>query len=106
MRSFQEEQRRLAAEQGYIVTLAGRPWPIGGLGALDPQIRSNAERMARHTEGTVEKGVVMPGKTADRKTPARKTRSTAVPVDAEEEAKYWREHFASRPYVPDLRKAS
>lgn len=55
VRAFQDEQLRLAEERGYIVTLAGRKWPIGGLGALDPQLRSNAERMARRAthEGSV-----------------------------------------------------
>jgi DNA polymerase-1 len=55
VRAFQEEQLRLARERGYVETLAGRRWPIGGLGALDPQLRSNAERMARRAthEGSV-----------------------------------------------------
>lgn len=47
VRTFQDEQLRLAKEQGYIVTLAGRHWPIGGLESLDNQIRSYAERLAR-----------------------------------------------------------
>ena len=47
VRAFQDEQLRLAREQGYIVTLAGRRWPIGGLESLHPQDRSYAERLAR-----------------------------------------------------------
>lgn len=47
VRAFQDEQLRLAKTQGYIVTIAGRRWPIGGLTSLDNQIRSYAERMAR-----------------------------------------------------------
>jgi DNA polymerase-1 len=47
VRAFQDEQLRLARERGYIVTLAGRHWPIGGLESLDSQDRSYAERLAR-----------------------------------------------------------
>jgi DNA polymerase-1 len=47
VRAFQDEQLRLARTQGYIVTIAGRHWPIGGLESLDPQDRSYAERLAR-----------------------------------------------------------
>ena len=47
VRAFQDEQLRLAREQGYIVTIAGRRWPIGGLESLDSQVRSYAERLAR-----------------------------------------------------------
>jgi DNA polymerase-1 len=47
VRAFQDEQLRLAREQGYIVTIAGRHWPVGGLESLDPQARSYAERLAR-----------------------------------------------------------
>jgi DNA polymerase I len=47
VRAFQDEQLRLAREQGYIVTIAGRRWPIGGLESLDAQDRSYAERLAR-----------------------------------------------------------
>ncbi|NUP08920.1 MAG: hypothetical protein HOW73_22965 [Polyangiaceae bacterium] len=55
VRAFQDEQLRLAQTRGYVVTVAGRHWPIGGLTALDPQLRSNAERMARRAthEGSV-----------------------------------------------------
>jgi DNA polymerase I len=47
VRAFQDEQLRLAREQGYIVTIAGRHWPIGDLESLDSQLRSYAERLAR-----------------------------------------------------------
>ncbi|MBA3393165.1 MAG: hypothetical protein H0T89_10995 [Deltaproteobacteria bacterium] len=55
VRAFQDEQHRLARERGYIVTLAGRKWPIGGLESLDPHDRAYAERMARRAthEGSV-----------------------------------------------------
>ncbi len=47
VRAFQDEQLRLVRERGYIVTIAGRHWPIGGLESLDSQIRSYSERLAR-----------------------------------------------------------
>jgi DNA polymerase-1 len=47
VRAFQDEQLRRAREEGFIVTLAGRRWPIGDLESLDPQLRSYAERLAR-----------------------------------------------------------
>lgn len=47
VRAFQDEQLRRAHEDGYIVTIAGRRWPIGGLSSLDSQLRSYAERLAR-----------------------------------------------------------
>jgi DNA polymerase I len=55
VRAFLDEQLRLAQERGYLETIAGRRWPIGGLAALDPQLRSAAERMARRSthEGSV-----------------------------------------------------
>ncbi|HEY5935135.1 MAG TPA: DNA polymerase [Kofleriaceae bacterium] len=55
VREFQDEQHRLARERGYIVTIAGRRWPIGGLESLDPHDRSYAERLARRAthEGSV-----------------------------------------------------
>lgn len=55
VRAFQDEQLRLAREQGHIVTIAGRRWPIGGLESLDPHDRSYAERLARRAthEGSV-----------------------------------------------------
>lgn len=55
VRAFQDEQLRLARERGYITTIAGRTWPIGGLESLDPHDRSYAERLARRAthEGSV-----------------------------------------------------
>ena len=55
VRAFQDEQSRLAHERGYIVTIGGRKWPIGGLESLDPHDRSYAERLARRAthEGSV-----------------------------------------------------
>ncbi|MEM7678893.1 MAG: DNA polymerase, partial [Myxococcota bacterium] len=47
VRAFQETQLELARSRGYIVTIAGRKWPIGDLESLDPQIRGYAERLAR-----------------------------------------------------------
>lgn len=47
VRAFQDEQLRLAREEGGITTIAGRRWPIGGLESLDPLLRSYAERLAR-----------------------------------------------------------
>ena len=55
VRAFQDEQLRLAKERGYIQTIAGRRWPIGGLESLDSALRSYAERMARR--GTHEGSV-------------------------------------------------
>jgi len=55
VREFQDGELRLAREQGHIVTIAGRRWPIGGLESLDPHDRSYAERLARRAthEGSV-----------------------------------------------------
>ena len=55
VRAFQDEQLRLARERGYIVTLAGRRWPIQDLDSPDVMIRSYAERLARRAthEGSV-----------------------------------------------------
>ncbi|MBL9023468.1 MAG: hypothetical protein JNL21_14820 [Myxococcales bacterium] len=55
VRAFQDEQLRLAHERGYIETIAGRKWPIGGLASLDSHDRSYAERLARRAthEGSV-----------------------------------------------------
>jgi DNA polymerase-1 len=55
VRAFQDEQLRLAKERGYITTIAGRRWPIGGLESLDSHDRSYAERLARRAthEGSV-----------------------------------------------------
>ncbi len=47
VRAFQDGQLHKAREQGHIVTIAGRRWPIGGLESLDSQVRSYAERLAR-----------------------------------------------------------
>ena len=54
-RAFQDEQLRLARERGFITTIAGRKWPIGGLESLDSQLSSYAERLARRAthEGSV-----------------------------------------------------
>ena len=55
VRAFQDEQLRLVRERGYIETIAGRRWPIGGLSSLDNHDRSYAERLARRAthEGSV-----------------------------------------------------
>src|SRR5206468_12398271 len=55
VRAFQDEQFRLASEHGYIVTIAGRRWPIGGLASLDSELKSYADRLARRAthEGSV-----------------------------------------------------
>jgi DNA polymerase-1 len=55
VRAFQDEQLRLAKQRGYITTIAGRHWPIGGLESLDSHDRSYAERLARRAthEGSV-----------------------------------------------------
>ncbi|MFO0556002.1 MAG: DNA polymerase [Polyangiaceae bacterium] len=55
VRAYQDTQLERAARDGVITTIAGRKWPIGGLSALDPMVRSNAERMARRAghEGSV-----------------------------------------------------
>ncbi|HEY0250463.1 MAG TPA: DNA polymerase A family protein, partial [Kofleriaceae bacterium] len=55
VRAFQDEQFRLAKTRGYIETIAGRKWPIGGLESLDSELRSYADRLARRAthEGSV-----------------------------------------------------
>lgn len=55
VRAFQDEQLRLVRTQGFITTIAGRRWPIGGLESLDSQLRSYAERLSRRAthEGSV-----------------------------------------------------
>jgi DNA polymerase-1 len=55
VRAFQEEQAAFAHERGYITTIAGRHWPIGGLHSLDSELKSYAERLARRAthEGSV-----------------------------------------------------
>ncbi len=54
-RSFQDGELRAARERGYVETLAGRRWLIGGLQSLDTQMLAYAERMARRAthEGSV-----------------------------------------------------
>ncbi|MEM9692874.1 MAG: DNA polymerase [Myxococcota bacterium] len=46
-RQFQEAQLELVRTRGYVETLAGRRWPIGGLDSPDLVMRSYAERLAR-----------------------------------------------------------
>lgn len=55
VRSFQDEQLRLAESEGHVTTIAGRRWPIGQLRSPDPMMRSYAERLARRAthEGSV-----------------------------------------------------
>jgi DNA polymerase I len=55
VRAFQDEQFRLAKERGFVQTISGRRWPIGGLESLDSQLKSYAERLSRRAthEGSV-----------------------------------------------------
>lgn len=55
VRAFQDEQFRLSRERGYVITIAGRRWPIRDLDSPDVMIRSYAERLARRAthEGSV-----------------------------------------------------
>jgi DNA polymerase-1 len=55
VRAFQDEQLALALKRGYIETIAGRRWPIGGLRSKDQHARAYAERLARRAthEGSV-----------------------------------------------------
>jgi len=55
VRAFQDEQLELVRTRGYIETVAGRRWPMGGLDSQDAALRSAAERMARRAthEGSV-----------------------------------------------------
>ncbi|HEX5659683.1 MAG TPA: DNA polymerase [Polyangiales bacterium] len=80
VRAFQDEQLRLAKERGYIVTIAGRRWPIGGLESLDSKLRSYAERLARRAthEGSVADVSRRALLEADRA--LRAARSSAVPL--------------------------
>ena len=80
VRAFQDEQIRLARERGFLVTIAGRRWPIGGLESLDSQLRSYAERMARR--GTHEGSVADVSRRAllDADRALRKSGLTAVPL--------------------------
>jgi DNA polymerase-1 len=55
VRAFQDQQLEWVKTRGYLLTLAGRRWPVGGLESLDPMLRSYAERMARR--GTHEGSV-------------------------------------------------
>lgn len=80
VRAFQDEQLRLAKTQGFIVTIAGRRWPIGGLESLDSQLRSYAERLARRGthEGSVADVARRALLEADRA--IRKAGLSAVPI--------------------------
>ncbi|MBS1122523.1 MAG: polymerase [Deltaproteobacteria bacterium] len=80
VRAFQDDQLRLARERGYVETLAGRHWPIGGLESLDPHDRSYAERMARRAthEGSVADVARRGLRDADRA--LRRAGLTAVPL--------------------------
>ncbi|HEY6881632.1 MAG TPA: DNA polymerase [Polyangiales bacterium] len=80
VRAFQDEQLRLAKEQGYIVTIAGRRWPIAGLESLDSKLRSYAERLARRAthEGSVADVSRRALLDADRA--LRAAKSSAVPL--------------------------
>jgi DNA polymerase-1 len=80
VRAFQDEQLRLARERGYIETIAGRRWPIGGLESLDNHDRSYAERLARRAthEGSVADVARRALLDADRA--LRRAGSTAVPL--------------------------
>jgi DNA polymerase I len=80
VRAFQDEQLRLAKERGYIVTIAGRRWPIGGLESLDSKLRSYAERLARRAthEGSVADVARRALLEADRA--LRAAKSSAVPL--------------------------
>ncbi len=55
VRAFQDEQLALVQKRGFIETVAGRRWPIGGLTSKDQQARAYAERLARRAthEGSV-----------------------------------------------------
>src|SRR5690606_39642440 len=54
-RAFQDEQLQHVRDRGYVTTLAGRRWPIGGLDNPDVMLRAYAERLARRAthEGSV-----------------------------------------------------
>lgn len=55
VRAFQDEQLAHAREHGFVLTLAGRRWSIGGLASADTQELAYAERLARRAthEGSV-----------------------------------------------------
>lgn len=80
VRAFQDEQLRLAKEQGYIVTIAGRRWPIGGLESLDSQLRSYAERLARRATHEASVADVARRALLDTDRALRKAGSSAVPL--------------------------
>ena len=80
VRAFQDEQLRLAKEQGYVVTLAGRHWPIGGLESLDSQLRSYAERLARRATHEASVADVSRRALLDVDRALRKSSLTAVPL--------------------------
>jgi DNA polymerase-1 len=46
-RAWQEAQLESARRDGFVTTIAGRRWPVGGLDAQDGMIRAAAERLAR-----------------------------------------------------------
>lgn len=55
VRAFQDGQLAFAREHGYVETIGGRRWPIGGFDSMDPMLRSYADRGARRSthEGSV-----------------------------------------------------
>ncbi len=55
VRAFQDAQLELVRAQGFVTTLGGRVWRVGGLSSNDPMLRAYAERMARRAalEGSV-----------------------------------------------------
>lgn len=55
VRAFQDEQLVHAKEHGFVETIAGRRWSIGGLASADTQELAYAERLARRAthEGSV-----------------------------------------------------
>jgi DNA polymerase-1 len=55
VREVQDAALRSAKQRGYVTTISGRRWPIGGLESLDNELQSYAERLARRGfyEGSV-----------------------------------------------------
>jgi DNA polymerase-1 len=80
VRAFQDEQLRLAKERGYIVTIAGRRWPIGGLESLDSKLRSYAERLARRATHEASVADVARRALLDADRALRAAGSSAVPL--------------------------
>ncbi|MDB4990771.1 MAG: polymerase [Myxococcaceae bacterium] len=80
VRAFQDEQFRLAKERGYVVTLAGRRWPIGGLESLDSQLRSYAERLARRATHEASVADVARRALLDADRALQRAGSSAVPL--------------------------